>query len=58
MSFLILLLFAIAGALIGNYINGKRQIQQIQAGMFYGFSLGCILIIIFEAFELLDKMKG
>jgi hypothetical protein len=34
------------GVLLGAMLQGDGKIKQMQAGMFYGFSLGCLLILI------------
>ena len=44
---ILLSLFALIGFVIGGALYGKSLISQIRAGMFAGFGLGCVLIIIF-----------
>ena len=56
MLFFVLLFFVVLSFLAGAFIGNKGTIRQIQSGMFYGFSLGCMLIFIMEVYGLLKNL--
>ena len=43
---LILILFAAIGFVMGAYLYGESSVKQIQSGMFFGLTVGCILIAV------------
>lgn len=47
MAVIFLVLLGLLSALIGSQLYGLSPVRQVQSGVFFGLTLGCVLIIIF-----------
>lgn len=42
-----IIFFILIGFFVGVFLYGESKIKQVQSGMFFGFSLGCLFILLF-----------